>query len=89
MPNFALTKRMKINKKHQDRLYMAVILALTLGLAPFYPEPHLIGKVRWVLGGSKGMEMVDYFDLIMHAAPWIFLILVLVQFLLARSKSSN
>lgn len=80
---------MKINKKHQDRLYMAIILSLTLGLAPFYPEPHLIGKVRWVLGGSKGMEMVDYFDLIMHAAPWIFLILVLVQFLLAKSKSSN
>lgn len=57
---------------------MAFILALTLGLAPFFPEPHLFGKIRWVMGGAKGMQLMDYFDLILHGAPWIYLIVVIV-----------
>ncbi len=57
---------------------MAIILALTLGLAPFYPEPHLFGKIRWVSGGAHGMQLMDYFDLFLHGAPWIYLIVVFV-----------
>ncbi|HKK89311.1 MAG TPA: hypothetical protein VJ917_10710 [Saprospiraceae bacterium] len=69
---------MKTEKKHHQQLPLAVILALTLGLAPFYPEPHLFGKIRWITGGAQGMQMMDYFDLILHGAPWIYLIAVLV-----------
>lgn len=52
-----------------------LIGALTLGLAPFHPEPHLIGKLRWVAGGAKGMQLLDWFDLLLHGLPWLLLFL--------------
>ncbi len=51
-----------------------VLASLTLGLAPLAPEPHIVGKLRWVLGGASGMGMQDWFDLVMHGAPWVWLI---------------
>ena len=51
-----------------------LFLSLTLGLAPFYPEPHMIGKIRWVLGGAEDMKMIDWLDLLMHGLPWVLLI---------------
>lgn len=51
---------------------IGLVLALTLGLAPFSPEPHLFGKVRWVLGGAEGMAMMDWFDLLLHGIPWLY-----------------
>lgn len=50
----------------------------TLGLAPFTPEPHVWGKLRWVAGGAAGMGPVDWFDLLMHLSPWIWLAVALV-----------
>jgi len=47
--------------------------SLTLGLAPFVPEPHIIGKIRWVAGGAIGMTGMDWFDLLFHGFPWLFL----------------
>ncbi len=55
----------------------ALLISLTLGLAPFVPEPHIVGKVRWVLGGAVGMQPMDYFDLVLHGAPWVYLIITL------------
>ena len=51
-----------------------IILCLTLGLAPYTPQPHIIGKIKWVLGGAKGMKAIDYFDLFLHGFPWILLL---------------
>ena len=45
------------------------IAAIGLALAPFKPEPHLFGKVRWVMGGAEGMGPKDWFDLLMHGLP--------------------
>jgi rhodanese-related sulfurtransferase len=56
------------------KFFLSLIASLTLGLAPFTPEPHLFGKIKWVLGGGEGMALTDYWDLIMHGAPWLFLI---------------
>ena len=53
---------------------MVILLCLTLGLAPYYPEPHLWGKLRWVAGGAKGMALMDWFDLVFHGFPWLLLI---------------
>ena len=51
-----------------------VLLAcLTLGLAPFFPEPHILGKIRWVAGGANGMQIMDWFDLFFHGLPWLLL----------------
>jgi hypothetical protein len=68
----------------KSNILIALLASLTLGLAPFSPEPHLFGKIHWVLGGANGMKLMDWFDLIMHGAPWIWL--AIESFKLVRSK---
>lgn len=51
-----------------------LIMCLTLGLAPFTPEPHIVANLRWVAGGAEGMEAMNWFDLAMHGLPWLLLI---------------
>lgn len=51
-----------------------ILLCLTLGLAPFFPEPHLIGKFRWIAGGANGMQVMDWFDSLFHGFPFLLLI---------------
>lgn len=65
-------------KQKPDYLILAIVASLTLGLAPWYPEPHLFGKIRWVMGGAAGMGPMDWFDLCWHGAPFVFLIVVLI-----------
>ena len=48
-------------------------LSLTLGLAPFLPEPHVWEKIKWVIAGAEGMRPIDWFDLILHGTPWLML----------------
>lgn len=57
---------------------------LTLGLAPFVPEPHLLGKLRWVAGGAIGMQPMDWFDLFFHGLPWLLLLRLLFRLLLRQ-----
>ena len=54
------------------------MMSLTLGLAPFVPEPHILGKVRWILGGAHGMKLIDWGDFLMHAIPFILLIRLII-----------
>lgn len=61
-----------------SRIFMAALASMTLGLAPLSPEPHIVGKVRWVLGGAVGMGPMDWGDLIMHGLPWVGLVVMLV-----------
>lgn len=56
-------------------LLLPLVASLTLGLAPFVPEPHLMGKVRWILGGAEGMSVMDWFDAVLHGLPWVWLAL--------------
>ncbi len=53
---------------------LLLLACLSLGLAPFTPEPHLWGKLRWVAGGAQGMALMDWLDLLMHATPWLLLL---------------
>ncbi len=49
------------------------IVALMLGLTPFFPEPHLLEKLRMLLQGSL-QRPLDIFDLLMHGTPALLLI---------------
>jgi hypothetical protein len=70
------------------KLRFAVVLTLTLGLAPFYPQPHIIGKIKWLAGGGKGMQPMDYFDVVLHGGPWLYLIIILVlEFIIRKNKT--
>ena len=66
---------------------MILLLCLTLGLAPFVPEPHILGKIRWVAGGAVGMGLQDWFDLVFHGFPWILLLRIgLVRLFVKNDK---
>lgn len=57
---------------------IVILLCLTLGLAPFFPEPHLWGKIKWIAGGAEGMKIMDWFDVLLHGFPFILLMRLIV-----------
>ena len=57
---------------------LIILLCLTLGLAPFFPEPHIWGKLKWIAGGANGMQLKDWFDVLFHGVPWLLLIRIIV-----------
>lgn len=59
-------------------LSLAVIGCLTLGLAPFIPEPHIWEKLKMLAGGTL-QKPVDIFDLCFHALPWLLLLAKLAR----------
>ncbi len=48
-------------------------LALFLGLAPFFPQPHLVEKIRMLMAGTL-KRPIDIFDLLWHSWPFALLI---------------
>ncbi|WP_347313217.1 RND transporter [Defluviimonas sp. SAOS-178_SWC] len=68
-----------------DRIPMSlvVLVALTLGLAPFVPEPHIWEKLKMLAAGTLSRP-IDIFDLLLHAAPWAVLIAKLIRMALTR-----
>ncbi len=56
----------------QIPLNLLVLAALTLGLAPFLPEPHIWEKLKMLAAGDL-VRPIDIFDLLLHAAPWVLL----------------
>ncbi len=58
-------------------LWLAV--SLTLGLAPFVPEPHIWEKLKWILAGAEGMRLIDWLDFALHGTPWVLLAVSLLH----------
>lgn len=61
-----------------------IVLCLTLGLAPFFPEPHLWGKIKWIAGGAVGMQAMDWFDVVFHGFPFVLLLRKIILALLKK-----
>ncbi|HET8964053.1 MAG TPA: hypothetical protein VFM99_09160 [Chitinophagales bacterium] len=59
--------------KFTDNIVSIIIVCLVLGLAPFYPEPHIWGKIKWIAGGAVGMTTMDWIDVLWHGWPFILL----------------
>lgn len=53
-------------------------LCLTIGLAPFMPEPHIWEKLKWIFSGAQGMQVIDWVDVVLHGTPWVMLIISIV-----------
>ena len=51
-----------------------IVGSLTLGLAPFFPEPHLVEKLRMLWQGTLSRPL-DIFDLFMHGTVPLLLLL--------------
>ena len=73
--------------KFYDSIAFVGMLCLVLGLAPFFSEPHIWGKIRWVAGGAVGMGLMDWADLLWHGAPWILVIRLGVLAVQKRRKN--
>lgn len=54
--------------------WLVVAACLTLGLAPFQPEPHVVEKLGMLVDGQL-TKPLDVFDLLLHSAPWVLLVL--------------
>jgi len=52
----------------RSRVIIAFVASGTLSLAPFSEEPHHIVKWKWLIGGAEGMQVMDWFDLIIHSS---------------------
>ncbi|WP_050523735.1 hypothetical protein [Pseudorhodobacter wandonensis] len=59
-------------------LTLLILAALTLGLAPFFPEPHLWEKLKMLAAGTLTRPF-DIFDLLLHAAPVLLLMAKLAR----------
>jgi len=66
-------------------LSLLIVLCLTLGLAPFTPEPHLWEKLKMLASGELN-KPIDIFDLLLHGTPWLLLIIKLVLPLTGKPK---
>ena len=66
---------------------LIILLCLTLGLAPFFPEPHILGKIKWILGGANGMRLMDWFDVLLHGFPFILLIRIVILKLTSKNAT--
>lgn len=51
---------------------LLIVAALTLGLAPFHPEPHIWEKLKMLAAGTL-VRPIDILDFLLHAAPWVLL----------------
>ena len=72
--------------KQLNDFRIIILLCLTLGLAPFFPEPHIWGKLKWIAGGANGMQLKDWFDVLLHGFPWLLLIRVIIIKSLKRAR---
>lgn len=66
-------------------LSLLIVLCLTLGLAPFTPEPHLWEKLKMLFAGEL-TEALDIFDLLLHSTPWLLLVARLMLMVKARPE---
>ncbi len=63
-------------------LNLLILASLTLGLAPFVPEPHIWEKLKMLASGQLKAP-IDIFDLFLHGTPWVLLIAKLIRMGLA------
>jgi len=63
---------------------LIILLCLTLGLAPFSPEPHIWEKLKMLFAGNL-VKPIDIFDFLLHGAPFILLILKLIRTFFIKS----
>lgn len=67
---------------------LLIVLCLTLGLAPFQPEPHVWQKLSMLVSGELN-EFVDIFDLLMHGTPWLLLIAKIILTLKSKHNTQS
>lgn len=65
-----------------------VPLVLLLGFAPFFPQPHIVEKLRMLMAGTLTRPL-DIFDLAWHAWPFLLLAYRVVRDITSRYRGSG
>jgi hypothetical protein len=68
-----------------DKFPLAILIALAawMAVAPISPEPHLIEKLRMLSQGTL-TKPLDIFDLLLHSAPIVLLLVRLWRKFLSK-----
>lgn len=74
------------NKTTRRGLILSLLFCMTLGLAPFGEEPHLIGKLKWIQGGAVDLEFMDWVDFVMHGLPFLILMFFVYRLIFGTSE---
>ncbi len=64
-------------------LFLLVLVAAWMAVAPITPEPHLVEKTRMLFQGTL-TRPIDIFDLLFHITPMVLLALRVWRLLKAR-----
>lgn len=59
-------------------LWMFALAAIFMGIAPVYPQPHLLEKINMLLAGTLSRP-VDIFDLFWHSLFSLLLIVKIIR----------
>ncbi len=51
---------------------LVIVACLSLGLAPFKPQPHIWEKLNMLMSGNLSAP-TDIGDLLLHGTPWVIL----------------
>jgi hypothetical protein len=72
-----------------DRLpwVWVLVIGAWLSVAPVLPEPHLIEKLR-MLGKGALNQPLDIFDLALHSAPVLLVLIKSIRWLNHRNEES-
>lgn len=73
--------------QHRERVVAAALASMTLGLAPFYPHAHIWKQLTNLARGTLSAP-IDVFDLAMHGAPWVALVVTVTQLSISASRLS-
>jgi hypothetical protein len=71
--------------KHRPRIGTALLASLTLGLAPFVPHAHIWKQLVNLHHGTLTARE-DVVDLLLHGAPWVWLLVALAHFGIERAR---
>ena len=80
----------KLIKLFNQLPWLLVIMgSLTLGLAPFSPQPHLLEKLQLLIAGNL-YRPIDIFDLFMHGIfPLLFVLKSLAFITTLKNETSD
>lgn len=65
-------------------LSVLIVIALGLGLAPFFPEPHIWEKLKMLANGTL-TRPIDIFDLVFHLSPTALVLIKLIRLATRRA----
>jgi len=73
-----------------DRIPLTFFIAIcaSLGMAPFFPEPHVWEKLQMLMNGTLSRP-VDIFDFFMHGTPWLLLTLKLLRLTTKKDEQTS